>query len=102
MGEKEAVGDSVGVGLPPSMRLDQGIALLNAGDLEAALADFDRALGEDPEMADAYYYRGATHLTLGRNAEAIADLRKYLEIVGLAGEHADEASAFPEYLGSSH
>lgn len=43
-----------------------------AGDLEAALEAYDRALSIYPRYTDALYNRGAALLSLGRNREALA------------------------------
>jgi tetratricopeptide (TPR) repeat protein len=47
-----------------------GLALHQRGELEEALAAYDRALAIFPRYADAHYNRGAALLSLGRKAEA--------------------------------
>lgn len=77
--------------------LNMGIKLYNENDPEGALEYFNRAVEENAELADAYYYRGLTYLSSEKKAEAIADFKKFLE---LAPDHpsAGEAKSFLEYL----
>lgn len=92
--------------LPEGMTVDSdtllniGIKAYNENQLDAALETFDRVVAENPENADAYYYRGLCHLNGGSNAEAKADFAKMLEI---APDHpnAAEAEQFLEYLETS-
>ena len=64
----------------PDILLNLGIEKYNAGDYAAALAQFDRVVQQDPEMADAYYYRGLAQLASGNSAAAKADFEKLLAI----------------------
>lgn len=83
--------------LAPDTVLNTGIALYNNNDLDGALAQFDRAVEENPDLPDAYYYRGLVNLGKGNNEQAAADLTKFLE---LAPDHAkaSEAREFLKYL----
>jgi tetratricopeptide (TPR) repeat protein len=78
--------------------LNAGIKLYNEGNLEGAMAQFDRAVQENASAADPYFYRGLVHLASSRNQQAAADFRKFLE---LAPEHekAGEAREFLKHLG---
>jgi len=59
---------------------DRGYAYLNLGNLDAAIADLNKALEINPELALAYSNRGGAYLTLGNLDAAMADLNKALEI----------------------
>lgn len=85
--------------LPPDMLLNAGIRDYNANKMEEALAQFDRVVKQDPELADAYYYRGLVHLNLQHNDLAKADFERLLE---LAPNHpnAAEAREFLDFLSS--
>ena len=48
--------------------------------IDAALADFDRAIEIDPAAARAFASRGAIHQKLGRRANALADYNKAIEL----------------------
>ena len=41
---------------------------------------FDKAIAIQPDLAEAYYYRGLARMQLKKNAEAKADLQKALEL----------------------
>ena len=66
--------------LPPDMLLNAGIRHYNDGSMDEAMTHFDRAIAQNPDLADAYYYRGLVHLGKGANAEALADLNKLVEL----------------------
>jgi tetratricopeptide (TPR) repeat protein len=53
---------------------------MNRGELDKALADFDRALAIDPIMAGAYADRGRAYELKGDRDQAIADYRKALSL----------------------
>ena len=52
----------------------RGKAKLDAGDYQAAIADFDQALALDPRHAQTWFNRGLARGNLGRPQEALADL----------------------------
>lgn len=85
--------------IDPNAFLNQGISLYNAGNLDEALVKFDQIVADYPDLADAYYYRGLTHLGKASNEQAIADFKKMLELEP-GHEKADEAKQFLEYLES--
>ncbi len=64
----------------PAIFLNAGIALLNDKKTADAVPWFDKAVTRFPTHADAYYYRGISYLSLGKTAEAKADLEKYISI----------------------
>ena len=47
-----------------------------AGDLEAALAEFDQAIAADSNAALAYYFRAMTYARLGDFGAAMADIER--------------------------
>jgi tetratricopeptide (TPR) repeat protein len=49
-------------------------------DYRAAIVDYDRALELDPNLAEAYYNRGLTHIFLGNNRQGVQDLSKAGEL----------------------
>jgi len=69
-----------GATLDPNTILNLGIKAFNEGKMDQALAQFDRAVKENPSLADAYYYRALTYLNQDKKAEAKVDLQKLLEI----------------------
>jgi tetratricopeptide (TPR) repeat protein len=64
----------------PTILLNVGITLINQSKPADALTYFGQAVARFPEHADGYYYRGITYLQLGKNAEAKADLEKFVSI----------------------
>jgi tetratricopeptide (TPR) repeat protein len=66
--------------------LNLGILLYNKKQNAAAEESFGKALAQTPDLADAYYYRGLARMQLKKNAEAKADLQKYLELAPSGGD----------------
>jgi tetratricopeptide (TPR) repeat protein len=60
--------------------LNLGILLYNKKQSAAAEEAFTQAIGLAPDVPDAYYYRALSRMQLKHNAEAKADLNKYLEL----------------------
>lgn len=81
----------------PTVLVNAGIALLNDKKTEEALQWFDKAVVRFPAHADAYYYRGISQLSLGKTAEAKADLEKY---VSMAPADAPEVATAKKILES--
>ncbi|MGH9200615.1 MAG: tetratricopeptide repeat protein [Vicinamibacterales bacterium] len=71
----------------PTVLLNVGITLINQGKAQDGLTYLDQVVTRFPAQADGYYYRGITYLQLQKNAEAKADLEKF---VGLASPDAPE------------
>ena len=71
--------------------LNMGIKAFNEGNMDKAFEGFDRAVRENPERPDAYYYRALVLLNKTKNAEAKADLVKYLELCSTAQQAKLEA-----------
>ena len=63
-----------------STYVDAGIEKGKSGDLQEAIADFNKALIIDAQSASAYYYRGSAKVALGDHQGAIADFNKALAI----------------------
>jgi tetratricopeptide (TPR) repeat protein len=60
-------------------RYHRAVTLANAGELEAAIAMFDRVLEDEPSSVRALYARASTW-ALKRNADAaVADLRRAIQ-----------------------
>jgi tetratricopeptide (TPR) repeat protein len=59
---------------------NRGMVFYKAGVFDKAIADFDRAIGMDPEYAKAYYNRGSTYDTMGETDKAIVDYRKAISL----------------------
>ncbi len=79
-----------GTKMDPNSILNIGIKAFNEGKMDEAFAKFDQVVKENPELPDAYYYRGLVSLNKGKNAEAKADFLKLLEI---APDHKYAAEA---------
>lgn len=77
----------------PATLLNIGIKYYNEGKMEEALSEFNRVVGENPNLPDAYYYRGLAYLASGKTAEAKADFQKLLEL-DPKHANADEAREF--------
>jgi tetratricopeptide (TPR) repeat protein len=58
----------------------QGLALFNQGQYQAAIPHFTQATRLDPEFDRAYLYLGRVYLNLGRWQEAISPLRTALRL----------------------
>jgi tetratricopeptide (TPR) repeat protein len=75
--------------------LNMGIKAFNDGNMDKAFAAFDKAVKENPDRADAYYYRGLIFLNKSKNAEAKADFNKYLQLdPNDTFHHVDDTKAF--------
>ncbi len=79
-----------GTKLDPNAYLNMGIKAFNEGEMDKAFESFDKAVKENPELADGYYYRGLVWMNRGKKAEAKADLEKFLQ---LAPDHRYAADA---------
>jgi predicted Zn-dependent protease len=71
----------------PLIYVNIGIGMINEGKHADALPWFEKAIARFPAHADAYYYRGISFLATGKQAEAKADLLKF---VGMAKPDAPE------------
>lgn len=57
-----------------------GIARFDAGEFEAAVRGFSRALAAAPDWDQAHFNRGLAYLRLGHEEAGIADLERYLAL----------------------
>jgi len=85
------------VELPADLLLNIGIHLYNEGDMEQAYDHFNRAVDQNPELAETYYYRGVVHLGRSENEQARADFHKLLELEPDTA-HAEEVQEFLKYI----
>jgi tetratricopeptide (TPR) repeat protein len=60
--------------------LEQGIAHIQDGQLDAAIAEFNKAIDIDPSAAIAYLYRGIAYAGQDRLNEAIADYTRAIDL----------------------
>jgi Tfp pilus assembly protein PilF len=81
----------------PTVFLNIGIGLINDKKHAEAVTWFDKAIQRFPQHADGYYYRGISQLSLGKTAEAKADLEKY---VAMAPPDAPELATAKQILAS--
>ena len=54
---------------------EEGVALFNQGDFDAAIPHFRDATRADPNMAEAYFYLGRSYISTSRWRAAIQPLR---------------------------
>ncbi|MCJ7623237.1 MAG: hypothetical protein MUO76_07020, partial [Anaerolineaceae bacterium] len=57
----------------------RGIAHYGIGDLDLAIADFDKSIALDPKLVICYYFRGKVYAVLGEKDKAISDLEKAID-----------------------
>jgi tetratricopeptide (TPR) repeat protein len=81
----------------PAVFINIGIGLINDKKHADAIPWFDKAIARFPNHADSYYYRGIAYVTLGKTAEAKADLSKY---VSIAPADAPELATAKQILAS--
>lgn len=86
-----------GTTVDPNSLLNLGIKLYNEKNLQGALEKFDRVVKENPNVVEAYYYRGLTYLGLNKAAEAKADFQKLVEL-DPNNKYAAEAKEFIKSL----
>ena len=79
----------------PVVYINIAIAAINDGKHADALPWLDKAIARFPDQADPYYYRGLAYLGTGKNAEAKADLTKF---VAMAKPDAPELATAKKIL----
>ncbi len=81
-GESTSQSESIGreISKDAEELYNQGVDKYCAGDLQGAIAAFNKALEIDPEFHIAWYNLGSTLNIFGSNTEAIAAFNKALEI----------------------
>jgi len=60
--------------------LDRGDKNNNKADYDLAIAEFDRAIKLDPNIAEAYFGRGRGYLRKGDNSRAVADYSQAIRL----------------------
>jgi tetratricopeptide (TPR) repeat protein len=65
----------------PDVFFNMGVNFLNAGETQAAIEYFGKAIKVDPTYVDAYYRRALGYLQVGKTPECRADFQKVLELV---------------------
>ncbi|TNF75650.1 MAG: tetratricopeptide repeat protein, partial [Acidobacteria bacterium] len=85
------------VEMPADLLLNIGIRFYNEGDMDQAYDHFNRALEQNPDLAETYYYRGVVYLGRGENEQAKADFHKLLEL-DPDTPRAEEVNEFLKYL----
>ncbi len=60
--------------------INVGIKYYNEKKLDKALEQFNRVVTENPELAEAYYYRGLVYLNQNKVPQAKADFQKLIEL----------------------
>jgi tetratricopeptide (TPR) repeat protein len=97
---REAEAQAYMAKLPQGAKVDAdtlinvGIKYYNEKQLDKALEQFNRVVTENPELSEAYYYRGLVYLNKNKVPEAKADFQKLLAI-DPKSKYANEAR---EYL----
>jgi Flp pilus assembly protein TadD len=77
--------------------INLGTALLNQGQNQAAIVEFEQALASEPEDFEVHNSLGAAYSALGKHAEAIAHYRKAAQI---SPEYPDAHSNLGSALAS--
>lgn len=62
-----------------SPSVTRGLAALDGGDFDAAIAEFTAAIADDPKDTFSYIRRGAAYENKGDAASAISDYRRVLK-----------------------
>lgn len=76
----------------------EGVRQFEAGKYDDAIASFDKAIQQNPKLADAYHYRGQAYFHTKRFPNAIQDYDKVLQ---LAPENAEAYHHRGQAYGSS-
>jgi tetratricopeptide (TPR) repeat protein len=66
---------------PTPTAYTRGLAALNEGDFDTAIAEFTAAIADDPKDTFSYIRRGTAYEKKGDAASAISDYRKVLKLV---------------------
>jgi tetratricopeptide (TPR) repeat protein len=77
----------------PSPLADAAVTLINKNRSADAIVVLDRVIGRFPTAADAYFYRGFAKLQIEKQAEAKADLEKYLALAPPDAAQAPQAKS---------
>lgn len=69
-----------GTKIDPDRLINLGIKYYNEKKIDKAFEEFNRAIADNPDLAEAYYYRGLVYLNKGKVPEAKADFQKLLAL----------------------
>jgi tetratricopeptide (TPR) repeat protein len=69
-----------GAKLDPERLINVGIKYYNTKQIDKALEEFNKVIADNPDLAEAYYYRGLVYLNKGKVPEAKADFQKLLAL----------------------
>ena len=69
-----------GTKMDPERLINVGIKYYNTKQIDKALEEFNRVIADNPNLAEAYYYRGLVYLNKGKVPEAKADFQKLLAL----------------------
>ena len=86
----ELAGGAAGGGGNAEGVYNQGVILWNAGKYAEAKAQFEKAIGIKPDMADAHYQLAMANLNLGLIPDAVTAFEGYLKVAP-NGPRAEEA-----------
>ncbi len=65
--------------------VDRAQAIIELGQFQEAMADYEQAVSLQPESAHIYFNRSLAKAGLGQHSEALADLNAALEYAREAG-----------------
>ena len=85
----------------PTIYINVAIGMINEGRQADAITWLDKAITRFPEQPDAYYYRGVANLGLSKQAEAKADLEKFISIAPADAPELSTAKKILESLKNS-
>jgi len=69
-----------GAKIDPERLINVGIKYYNEKQIDKALEAFNKTVADNPDLAEAYYYRGLVYLNKGKVPEAKADFQKLLAL----------------------
>jgi type IV pilus biogenesis/stability protein PilW len=75
--ESDRVGD---LNDDPAVHIERGLTYLSQGQFEWAIAEYDKAIELDPNLAEAYVRRAFVYKVLGQYEQAMADYDKAIEL----------------------
>lgn len=73
------------VGPDPLLLFNQGVLFEDLGEMHAALASYQTAVAEDPDLADGHYNLARLYESLGKPQHAIRHLGQYRRLVSSDG-----------------
>ncbi len=94
----ESLAGASDVTYPPEAvtEFEKAVRWAEAGFLQSAASSFATVTAQAPEWPEAVYDRGVVAARLGRNADAVRHLRRYLEL----RPNADDAMAISQRIGA--